>query len=234
MSNLQVNLILDYNRKTYKQTGSILDYGDTFDIKIYNVPTDTVASNLKLQILNKGTKVAECVTFTDETTHFLGELDLGTTELQTVIGGATSIKDKEFTLIVRDTSDEDSFVLSTIKIRSNPWSTTTPTPLPVDEYMSKSEFNTNGAVGVVDSSIIADTAIDMEYDNLSATTAPTVTDDADSDYRIGSKWVDITNDKIYFCLDNSIGAAIWQAVGSGSGGSVDETASITYALMYGN
>ena len=46
--------------------------------------------------------------------------------------------------------------------------------------------------------------------NFSATTAPTVNDDIDLRYEVGSKWYDVTNDLIYECIDNTNGAAIWK------------------------
>lgn len=45
--------------------------------------------------------------------------------------------------------------------------------------------------------------------NLSATVAPTVNDDADDGYAVGSKWYDTTNDEAYTCLDATVGAAVW-------------------------
>ncbi len=46
--------------------------------------------------------------------------------------------------------------------------------------------------------------------NYAATAAPTAGDDFATDgYEVGSKWFDITNDRIYFCIDSSTGAAIW-------------------------
>lgn len=45
--------------------------------------------------------------------------------------------------------------------------------------------------------------------NYNATTAPTATDDGASGYAPGSRWVDVTNDKAYICLDASVGAAVW-------------------------
>lgn len=45
--------------------------------------------------------------------------------------------------------------------------------------------------------------------NLSASAAPTVSDDADSDYAVGSLWIDTTNDAVYRCVDSSSGAAVW-------------------------
>jgi len=54
--------------------------------------------------------------------------------------------------------------------------------------------------------------------NLTATTSPTVNEDIDDDYQIGSLWVDVTNDKAYTCTDNARGAAVWkQSAPSGSG-----------------
>jgi hypothetical protein len=44
---------------------------------------------------------------------------------------------------------------------------------------------------------------------LDATEAPTVNNDVDEGYAVGSRWFDITNDKEYVCLDNSDGAAVW-------------------------
>jgi len=54
---------------------------------------------------------------------------------------------------------------------------------------------------------------------LDATQAPTVNNDIDEGYAVGSRWVDVTNDKEYVCLDNTDGAAVWtettQSVGGG-------------------
>ncbi len=62
--------------------------------------------------------------------------------------------------------------------------------------------------------------------NLSATQAPTGTDDTNSGYSPGSLWVDTTNDKAYVCLDATATAAVWEEttdvttasnIGGGSG-----------------
>jgi len=45
--------------------------------------------------------------------------------------------------------------------------------------------------------------------NLSATAAPTVNDDVDDGYTVGSQWIDVTHDEDYVCLDASAGAAVW-------------------------
>ena len=44
---------------------------------------------------------------------------------------------------------------------------------------------------------------------LDATTGPTVNDDFDDGFVVGSLWVDVTNDYLYICLDPTVGAAIW-------------------------
>ena len=45
---------------------------------------------------------------------------------------------------------------------------------------------------------------------IAATVPPTVTNDAASDYSVGSRWFDITADEEYVCLDNTVGAAVWK------------------------
>lgn len=58
---------------------------------------------------------------------------------------------------------------------------------------------------------------------LDATAAPTVNDDTDLGYAPGSRWVDVTNDKEYVCLDNTDGAAVWiETTQSGNGGPLDK------------
>ena len=49
--------------------------------------------------------------------------------------------------------------------------------------------------------------------NLAATQEPTVSNDSSEGYSIGSKWIDTTNDKIYFCLDATVNAAEWSESG---------------------
>lgn len=51
--------------------------------------------------------------------------------------------------------------------------------------------------------------------NLAAGAAPTVNDDVDVGYSVGSVWVDTTNDKAYVCLDATDGAAVWTETTSG-------------------
>lgn len=54
--------------------------------------------------------------------------------------------------------------------------------------------------------------------NLTATVAPTANDDSTLAYGVGSKWVDIAGNRVWFCADTAVGAAIWKEAG-GAGGS---------------
>ena len=44
---------------------------------------------------------------------------------------------------------------------------------------------------------------------LAGTAAPAVTDDSDAGYRVGSLWIDTTNDDAYICVDATADAAVW-------------------------
>lgn len=45
--------------------------------------------------------------------------------------------------------------------------------------------------------------------NYTATTAPTATDDSDSGYTVGSRWINTTSDLTYVCVDDTASSAIW-------------------------
>ena len=54
--------------------------------------------------------------------------------------------------------------------------------------------------------------------NFVATIAPGVTDDIDSEYNVGSMWIDVTNDKAYISVGSTAGAAVWVETTAGAGG----------------
>lgn len=68
--------------------------------------------------------------------------------------------------------------------------------------------------------------------NLAATAAPAVTDDSGSGYSVGSRWIDVTNDNTYTCVDSTVGAAVWvQENGTGStgtGGTTEQNPTARY------
>ena len=45
--------------------------------------------------------------------------------------------------------------------------------------------------------------------NYAGTAAPGAGDDNADGYRVGSMWIDITNDEAYRCVDDTTGAAVW-------------------------
>ena len=50
--------------------------------------------------------------------------------------------------------------------------------------------------------------------NITATTNPGVNDDINGGYNVGSIWVNISADRIYFCADATDGAAVWALTAS--------------------
>ena len=61
------------------------------------------------------------------------------------------------------------------------------------------------------------TTLTSTTNKLDATAAPTVNNDTDEGYVVGSRWVDVTADKEYVCLDNTDGAAVWTETTGGAG-----------------
>lgn len=59
------------------------------------------------------------------------------------------------------------------------------------------------------------TQLSRKKNNISATTAPGVTNDTTEGYKIGSFWYDVTADKAYVCLDVTTGAAVWIEITQG-------------------
>jgi hypothetical protein len=61
-----------------------------------------------------------------------------------------------------------------------------------------------------DGIIISDTTgvREVKY-NFNATVNPTVNDDVDGDYEVGSRWYNITDAVEFVCLSNTNGAAVW-------------------------
>ena len=72
---------------------------------------------------------------------------------------------------------------------------------------------------------IAETKTDLSLNyvenlkvKLDGTAAPGVSNDNTEGYAVGSRWIDITNDKEYVALDVSTGAAVWtETTGAGGG-----------------
>lgn len=66
------------------------------------------------------------------------------------------------------------------------------------------------------------------YDNLSATTDPSGSDDHTQDYSVGSRWLNTTASRAWTCLSAATGAAIWVLDGVAPGVGVMPSNMLTY------
>ena len=48
--------------------------------------------------------------------------------------------------------------------------------------------------------------------NYTATISPTVNDDINSGYSVGSVWIDIIQDQAYVSVDSTSGVAVWKSI----------------------
>jgi hypothetical protein len=64
---------------------------------------------------------------------------------------------------------------------------------------------------------------DLRKNNDIATSAPSVGNDSLQGYAVGSRWVDVTNNIAYICVDSTASAAIWFSGSGGGGGAITAT-----------
>ena len=64
--------------------------------------------------------------------------------------------------------------------------------------------------------------------NLTATSVPTVNDDSFEGYTVGSRWINVSTNTEYVCLDATDDAAVWLET-TDSGGGASSVASVEYA-----
>ena len=62
----------------------------------------------------------------------------------------------------------------------------------------------------------------MSKANVAAYTFPTINDDTSRGYSRGSRWLDLSSNDEYVCLNASVGSAIWKPTTSGGSGSVGD------------
>ena len=63
---------------------------------------------------------------------------------------------------------------------------------------------------------------------LNATTDPTANEDSGDGYAVGSRWINVTGDNEYVCLDSTVGSAVWTET-TGGGGGIDTVVTKTSA-----
>ena len=90
-------------------------------------------------------------------------------------------------------------------------------PAPYALYQTSGASYTADAKGVIAAAAAGD-VIDLinggctmlpAYDNLSATTDPSASDDDTQDYSVGSRWLNTNASRLWTCLSATTGAAIW-------------------------
>jgi hypothetical protein len=66
----------------------------------------------------------------------------------------------------------------------------------------------------------------LPQSKMDATSAPTVNDDSGQGFQVGSRWINVTLDKEYVCLDATASAAVWTetTAGAAGGGQTDTVA----------
>lgn len=109
---------------------------------------------------------------------------------------------------------------STLNVNSNAF---VPTSKAVAGYAGTAVAHaalTNNPHSVTKTQVSLGNVADLKV-KLDGTAAPTVNDDTTEGYAVGSRWIDVTNDKEYVCLDATDGAAVWKATApSGAAGAV--------------
>ena len=70
--------------------------------------------------------------------------------------------------------------------------------------------------------------------NITATSNPTVNDDVNSGYNVGSIWINVSTDAIYFCGDSSDGAAVWALTASAAVTEITSLAKTDSNFIVGN
>lgn len=71
---------------------------------------------------------------------------------------------------------------------------------------------TNAATAVAAAAAAVAAVATVALNNYTATTNPSVNDDSGDGYSVGSRWVNVTADLIYECVDATLGAAVWKQV----------------------
>lgn len=78
--------------------------------------------------------------------------------------------------------------------------------------LSVAQGGTAGTTAAAARSSLGIDDIATKKSNLSAGAAPTVNDDSSAGYAVGSFWIDVAADDGYWCMDSTVGAAVWKKI----------------------
>jgi len=100
------------------------------------------------------------------------------------------------------------------------WRAVAPQTTKGDVVVASDTDNVRVPVGLDGQSLVADSADGLGVrwgilNNYSAITDPTVGDDSDSNYEVGSSWVNTAENRVFVCADATVGAAVWDPGGRG-------------------
>jgi hypothetical protein len=74
----------------------------------------------------------------------------------------------------------------------------------------------------------------LRKNNFAATTDPGVGDDTADGYEVGSKWANVTADRIFVAIDVTEGAAVWLQMGVHDADTLKSDVTATLTAGYGN
>ena len=144
---------------------------------------------------------------------------------------------EESASVVQNITLHITAVCNTSTVGSNPGATCIVSPL-VDTRVEVRMTSSPGPKRVLNDKTYAKilkisdiSATNETKDKLDATAAPTATDDSAAGYAVGSKWIDVTNDQFYICVDASAGSAVWSS-GGGGGETLTNASEFAYGRMY--
>jgi len=91
-------------------------------------------------------------------------------------------------------------------VASMTWVNTTTNPHVLNYFDGSQDI----PLGYIDISTNSFVPAGLLLNNTAATSNPTVNDDSADGYAVGSKWVNVTGDLVFECVDSSVGAAVWK------------------------
>lgn len=138
-----------------------------------------------------------------------GMLQLNDSVSDTITADAASkILSVGNTYINGDTNTISTSTIDTLNLISSTDITLSPTSniYTSQPFISSGNIEAN-SMTIQGTSVLKST--DIPQSNYLANVAPTVFDDFNALFSIGSRWIDTVTNKEYVCVDNTIGAAIW-------------------------